>query len=313
MEETPQRNGKAHINDNMPKLAVFPKAFMQALCKDGSMKVSEWIDLACQLEVDGLEWYAGFLEMGDEPNWPHFREQVENRGKVIPMLCCSPDFTHPDHAFRQHEIEKQKRWIRMTQVLGGSYCRVLSGQRRPELSIDTGVRFAAECIESCLPMAKELNITLILENHYKDDFWEYPEFAQKMDVFCQLVDRIDHPHFGVNYDPSNAFLAGEDPLDLLYKVSDRVVTMHASDRYLVSGTIEDLRKEENGAMGYAKRLSHGEIGKGLNDYDAIFTELKRVGFDGWISIEDGVDGMEQLERSVAFLRNKIKQYWPEFH
>ncbi|MFZ1716866.1 MAG: hypothetical protein WAT88_16305, partial [Saprospiraceae bacterium] len=88
-----------------------------------------------------------------------------------------------------------------------------------------------------------------------------------------------------------------------------VVTMHASDRYLLSGTLEDLRKEEAGTVGYAGRLSHGEIGKGLNDYDAIFTELKRVEFDGWISIEDGVDGMDQLRRSVEFLRNKMNQYW----
>ncbi len=296
----------------MPKLAVFPKAFMQALCKDGTMKVSEWIDLACELQVDGLEWYAGFLEMADEKNWSAFRKEVENRGKTIPMLCCSPDFTHPEASFRKKEIEKQLHWITMTHALGGSYCRVLSGQRRPSLSISEGVGFAAECIETCLPKAKELGITLILENHYKDDFWEYPEFAQQMNVFCQLVNSIDHPNFGVNYDPSNAFLAGEDPLELLYRVSDRVVTMHASDRYLIEGTIQDLRMEEGGSTGYAKRLSHGEIGKGLNDYDAIFSELKRVGFDGWISIEDGVDGMDQLERSVSFLRKKIPQYWPDF-
>ena len=293
----------------MPKLAAFPKAFMQALCKDGTMKVSEWIQLASKLDIDGLEWYAGFLEMEKESNWSLFRRQVEDLGKVIPMMCCSPDFTHPDAAFRSKEISKQKRWIDMTHTLGGSFCRVLSGQRRPELSIDEGVKLAADCIEECLPYAGERNITLILENHYKDDFWEYPEFAQKMEIFCQLVDRIHHPRFGVNYDPSNTFLAGEDPLELLYRVSDRVVTMHASDRYLKVGTIEDLRKEEGGAVGYAKRLSHGEIGKGLNDYDAIFTELKRVGFDGWISIEDGVDGMDQLARSVTFVRNKMKTYW----
>ena len=158
-------------------------------------------------------------------------------------------------------------------------------------------------------MQQERKITLILENHYKDDFWQYPEFAQKMDVFCKLVDSIDHPYFGVNYDPSNTYLAGEDPIELLKLVSHRVVTMHASDRYLKEGTLEDLRKEEGGKEGYAKRLSHGEIGKGLNDYDAIFTILKAVGFDGWISIEDGVDGMDQLERSVSFLRKKLAHYW----
>lgn len=275
------------------------------------MTVSEWINLAVKLDIDGLEWYAGFLEMADESNWAIFRKQVEDHGKVIPMMCCSPDFTHPDKTFRQKEIAKQKRWIDMSFALGGSYCRVLSGQRRPELSIDDGVKLAVECIETCLPYAQERNITLIIENHYKDDFWEYPEFAQKMDVFCKLVDSIHHTHFGVNYDPSNTYLAGEDPLELLSRVSDRVVTMHASDRFLIEGTIEDLRKEEGGALGYAKRLRHGEIGKGLNDYDAIFTELKRVGFNGWISIEDGVDGMDQLERSVSFLRKKMKQYWPE--
>ena len=293
----------------MPRLAVFPKAFMQALCKDGKLTVSEWIEMAVRLDIDGLEWYAGFLEMQDEKNWPRFRRQVEDHGKVVPMMCCSPDFTHPDREFRKNEIGKQKRWIDMTNTLGGSYGRVLSGQRRPELSIDQGVGLAVECIEACLPYAAANGITLILENHYKDDFWEYPEFAQKMDVFCRLVDSIQHPNFGVNYDPSNTYLAGEDPLELLYRVADRVVTMHASDRYLKYGTLEDLRNEEGGATGYAKRLSHGEIGKGLNDYDAIFRELKRVDFDGWISIEDGVDGMDQLERSVAFVRKKMGEYW----
>jgi sugar phosphate isomerase/epimerase len=294
----------------MPRLAAFPKAFMHALCKDGSMSVSEWIELAVKLDIDGLEWYAGFIEMQDERNWEKFRSQVEEHGKTIPMMCCSPDFTHPDERFRDNEIEKQKKWIDMTCALGGSYCRVLSGQRRPELSVNEGIKLAVDCINKCLSYAAERKITLILENHYKDDFWEYPEFAQKMDVFCELVGNIHHPFFGVNYDPSNTYLAGEDPIELLKRVSDRVVTMHASDRYLKEGTIEDLRREEGGAEGYARRLSHGEIGKGLNDYDAIFTELKRVGFDGWISIEDGVEGMEQLERSVSFLRKKMELYWP---
>lgn len=293
----------------MPKLAVFPKAYMHALCKEGSMQLSEWIALASTLQVEGLEWYAGFLEMADKTRWKSFRQQVEERGMTIPMMCCSPDFTHPDAAYRQKEIEKQKQWIDMTVALGGRYCRVLSGQRRPEISIAEGVDLAAGCIEQCLAYAESSGITLILENHYKDDFWTYPEFAQKMEVFCQLVDRIHHPLFGVNYDPSNAFLAGEDPVELLKKVSHRVVTMHASDRYLKYGTLDELKKEESNSEGYSKRLCHGEIGKGLNDYDTIFRILKDAGFNGWVSIEDGLDGMEQLKRSVAFVKQKLNDWW----
>ena len=293
----------------MPKLAAFPKAFMQPLCKTGEMTISEWISLASPLGIDGLEWYSGFIEMADEENWARVRDEVERHGLVIPMLCCSPDFTHPDPNWRTAQIGKEKEWIRMAAALGAGYCRVLSGQRRPEVSVDEGIRYTVESIEACLPYASDKGVTLILENHYKDDFWTYPEFAQQMSIFAQVVERIDHPNFGVNYDPSNTFLAGEDPLELLKLVAPRVVTMHASDRYLSEGTIEDLRREETGAEGYARRLRHGQIGEGLNDYDAIFSILREHGFDGWISIEDGVDGMEQLEKSVTFLKEKIARYW----
>lgn len=293
----------------MPKLAVFPKAYMTALCKDGSMKLSQWIALASQLEVEGLEWYAGFLEMKDKSNWSLFCHMVQDHGKVIPMLCYSPDFTHPDFQFRIKEIEKQKRAIDMARELGASYCRILSGQHRPGLSIAEGLKITADCIEACLLYAQESGVTLVLENHYKDDFWQYPEFALKSDTFCELVSMVNHPSFGVNFDPSNVLLAGDNPIELLKKVSKRVITMHASDRYIKEGTLQDLRREETNKYGYASRLAHGEIGKGLIDYDAILSELRNIGFDGWISIEDGVEGFDQLQRSVRFLHHKIKEYW----
>ena len=292
----------------MPKLAAFPKAFMDDLCVSGEMTLRQWIDMAATLGIDGLEFYAGFLEMKDEKFWPEAKKMAEFWGLEIPMMCCSPDFTHPDESFRKEQIEHEKFWMEMTAALGGKYCRVLSGQRRPEVTREEGIQYAVSSIEACLPLAEKLGITLTIENHYKDNYWDYPEFAQMADVFCELVSRIDSPHFGVNYDPSNTILAGEDPLELLARVKNRVLTMHASDRYLIEGTIEDLRKEEN-SLGYASRLSHGVIGKGLNDYDTIFSELKKVGFNSWISIEDGVNGMEELQESVTFLRAKMAQYW----
>ena len=293
----------------MPKLAVFPKAYMDDLCVDGTMLVKDWLDIAGELDVDGVEWYSGFIENKDSSNWRVFRSMAEDRGLEIPMVCCSPDFTHPDPGFRAQQVLYEKNFINMSSELGAKYCRVLSGQRRPEVSLEEGLNYASECIIECVQYAQERGVELVLENHYKDDFWEYPEFAQFIDVFCELVDRIDLPGFGVNYDPSNAYLAGDDPIELLKRISHRVITMHASDRYLIEGTIDDLRNQELGSIGYAKMLKHGQIGEGLNDYDAIFSELRRVSFDGWISIEDGVDGVEQLKNSVEFLKNKISEYF----
>lgn len=293
----------------MPKLSVFPKAFMQELCVTGTYTLAEWITQASTLGVDGLEWYAGFLEMKNPEKWVEFRKRTEDVNLEIPMLCCSPDFTHPNPAFRSEQVQWQKHWIDMTAALGGKFCRVLSGQRRPGVSVEEGLKYAKDCIEECLVYAKERGIVLVLENHYKDDFWRYPEFAQKQSVFLALVKSIHNSSFGVNYDPSNAYLAGEDPVELLGLVLPFVKTMHASDRYLVEGSLEDLKKLEGNSVGYASLLKHGEVGKGLNNYDLLFSMLAKAGFDSWISIEDGVEGMEQLQRSVDFVRGKINEHW----
>ena len=78
------------------------------------------------------------------------------------------------------------------------------------------------------------------------------------------------------------------------------------------GTLEDLRRMETQAQtGYAHILKHGVIGRGLNDYDRIFSILKGGGFNGWISIEDGPDpktGVEDIAQSAVFLRQKMQQY-----
>ena len=295
----------------MPKLAAFPKGFIKQLVS-GQMSIFEWIKLADELRVDGLEFYNNFVDVKDSKNWSTVRKAVEETGMVIPMMCASPDFTIPDPLLRKQEVEREIYAIEMSAALGAKYCRVLSGQRRKDITREEGMNYVVDSINACIPTAEKLGITLIIENHYKDDFWTEPEFAQMMDVFVDLVGRIDSKSFGVNYDPSNVIAAGEEPLELLEKIKHRVVTMHASDRYLANGTIEDLRKAEGGSAGYVSFFKHGVIGKGLNDYDAIFKTLKDVGFDSWISIEDGVDGMDQMHESAEFLREKIKKYWPNY-
>ena len=292
-----------------PKLAAFPKCYMDELCVHHTMTVFEWIDLAATLGVDGLEFYWGFLE-DDQSFLSNIKAALERHNLAMPMLCCSPDFTEPDPLLLQKEIEREKRMIEITAFFGGRFCRVLSGQRRPELTREDGVAQVVRVLRGLLPFAEANGVVLTMENHYKDNYWQYPEFAQKMDVFVEIVDQIDSPWFGVNFDPSNTILAGEDPLVLLDRVKHRVVTMHASDRYLKSGTIEDLRKEEN-SVGYASRLSHGVIGKGMNDYNKIFSTLSSVGFNSWVSIEDGLGGMDELRESVRFLRAKIGQHFSD--
>jgi sugar phosphate isomerase/epimerase len=292
----------------MPKLSAFPKCYMDDLCVTKTMTLFDWIELAASLGVDGVEMYPGFFESFEPDYLERLRAQLDRFALEAPMMCASPDFTIPDREARRAEIEREKQIIDVTAALGGRFCRVLSGQQRQEITREEGVRWTVECITSLLDYAASRNVVLTMENHYKDGYWRYPEFAQHLDVFLEIIKQIDSPWFGVNYDPSNAIIAGEDPLAVLAAVKQRVITMHASDRYLASGALEDL-KHQDGSLGYAKGLKHGVIGKGLNDYDAIFSTLKAEGFDGWISIEDGENGMDELRESVRFLRTKIAEHF----
>ncbi len=295
------------------KLSAFPKCYIDQIAGERSLSVFDWIEMARALDADGLEMYDGFFTSLDTAYLDQVGEAIHNAGFAMPMLCCSPDFTNPDPNGRKRAVEREAEMIRVTRRLGGpgAVCRVLSGQRYPGLDRRQGLEWVVGCIEQVLPVAREHDIVLGLENHYKDGFWKYPEFAQKQDVFLELLNAIpERKHFGVQYDPSNAVVAGDDPVALLRAVADRIVSMHASDRYLAEGTsLEDLRQAD-GTLGYSPNLRHGVTGKGLNDYDAIFGILAAHGYRGWVSIEDGMNGMEEMAESLAFLRRISAKYFP---
>ncbi len=296
------------------KISAFPKCYIEPIAGARTMSVFDWIDMARSLDADGLEMYDGFFTSLEPAYLDHVGAAIHAAGFAMPMLCCSPDFTNPDADGRKRALDRQIERIRVCRRLGGpkSVCRVLSGQRYPDVSREQGVAWVVDAITRLLPVAREHDVILGMENHYKDGFWKYPEFAQKKDVFLEILNAVpDREHFGVQYDPSNAIVAGDDPVQLLRDTADRVVSMHASDRYLAEGaTLDDLRQTD-GTLGYSPNLRHGVTGKGLNDYDALFRILADHHYAGWVSIEDGMNGMGEMAESLAFLRRMGKKYFPE--
>jgi sugar phosphate isomerase/epimerase len=292
-----------------PSISVFPKYAFDDLVA-GRHTFERWIEDAAALGGEGIEHYDGFFRSVSPADVDPIARLIRDTGQITSMICFSPDFTHPDMDERARQIERQKAAIDLTLRLGARHCRTLSGQKYPGLRRDEGIARTLDGIRRSLEYAEHRGVVLCMENHYKDGTWRYPEFAQPEDIFLEIIGQIDSPHFGVQYDPSNAFVGGFDPVKFLEKVRSRVVTMHASDRYLAPGaTLDDLATGD-GALGYASALKHGETGKGLNDYDAIFRLLSEVNFDGWISVEAGMAGLDEIARSVSFLKEKRARYFP---
>ncbi|MDA8292033.1 MAG: sugar phosphate isomerase/epimerase [Actinomycetota bacterium] len=301
-----------------PRIAAFPKGYFDQLVARDSLTIEEWIAGAASLEVEGVELYPSFLQGTDTAYLATLRRLSEDAGVELPMMCSSPDFVDPRPGAWERAVESMRCMVDvMTELAPAAEwrsVRALSGQRWPGVADEEGIARVVEGIQAVLLYASEREVHVVMENHYKDGLWLHPEFAQERRLFLAIVEKIESPWFGVNFDPSNAIVAGDDPLALLDEVVDRVDTMHASDRSLRPGyTLDDLGAHRG--VGYPEALSHGVVGQGLNDYPAIFSRLAARGFDGWISIEDGErggdGGLEDIRQSARYLRTLVDEHWPQ--
>ena len=122
------------------KISAFPKCYLDTIAGERSMTVFDWIEMAKSLPAEGLEMYEGFFTSLDDDYILSVRDAIAEAGFAMPMLCCSPNFTHPERDERQRAVEREARMIRVTRLLGGegAVCRVLSGQRYPDVSREQG-------------------------------------------------------------------------------------------------------------------------------------------------------------------------------
>ena len=102
----------------MPKLSVFPKCYMDALCVTKTMSLFEWIDLAATLDVDGVEMYPGFFESFEPAYLERVRAHLARVGLEAPMMCASPDFTQTAAEARRAEVERERHM-----EIGRASCR----------------------------------------------------------------------------------------------------------------------------------------------------------------------------------------------
>src|SRR6516162_6481481 len=138
------------------KISAFPKCYLDRIAGERSMSVFDWVEMARALDADGLEMYDGFFTSLDDGYIDRVGEAVASAGFAMPMLCCSPDFTNPDPDARKRAVDREAELIVVTRRLEGprAVCRVLSGQRYPEVSREQGLAWVVACINEVLPVAR---------------------------------------------------------------------------------------------------------------------------------------------------------------
>ena len=271
------------------KFSAVPMIYFKPMVLDRTMKLEEWFPIAASLGIDGTEIHDRSL-VSFEPSYLDFiHHEISKNNLVVSQFIGAADFTHPDPAVRARELEITKRNIDAAARLGANSVRLTAGQVHPNVSRKQGVDWACEGLKASADYALGRKVWIAYEDHYKDYFWERPDFSQRGEIFLEIVERLKDTSLKVNFDFGNPVMIGEDSIALLGPVVDRVVNVHCSDRF-------------------QGEYPHQIAGQGSVNFPGGFRILRKAGYDGWLASEyNGNQGLEGLRRSLDYVRTTWNQ------
>lgn len=271
------------------KISCLPVSIFKDICSD-RMDLVDWAGVAKEIGYDGIDISIMFLKNRTPTYLAKLRQGLADVGLPVIMMTTYPDFTHPDAIQRERELLYLQSDVALCSELGVRYLRILAGQAHP--TVDTGacVDWVSDAFHAVDAYAKHFDVSLVFENHGKPGAWDNVDFTYDPQNFLRICDRILDTNIRINFDTGNITAHGEDPMEILPKVLDRVETIHVTD------------------MRHRGSFSPTAIGSGVTPNRAVFQYLKANGFDGWLCIE------EASGRGFAGVRDAyeyVKTLWDE--
>ncbi|MCC6682141.1 MAG: sugar phosphate isomerase/epimerase [Phycisphaeraceae bacterium] len=257
----------------------------------GQMTIKEYARLCKDMKLDALD--LGLVQLKNHT--PKYIAQVKAElaevGMQIAMVTTYPDFTHPDARRRRIEMEFLRHDIALASAVNAKFLRVTAGQAHPQTSRHDGVAWAIKNLRAAAPLADELGVTLVFENHSKPGAWDFMDFCNPPDIFLEIAEGVRDTSIGINFDTANILVAGEDrTVEVLERVIDKVLTIHVAD------------------IGTKGKMDPVQLGTGLVPFADIFTCLKKHKWDGWLCLEEwGNNGIPGIRDAVAFVRKSWRE------
>ena len=168
--------------------------------------------------------------------------------------------------------------------LGGDLMVFGSPQQRniePGMSREQAYANAAEVFRACLPRIAERGVRICMEPLTPKETNVVNTCAEAM----ELIERVDEPNFVLHQDVKAMLGAESEPIPVLIeRYAPHVGHFHVNDTNLLGP------------------------GMGETDYGPILAALKKVNYDGWVSVEvfDYSPGAEKVARdSLRYMREVL--------
>ncbi len=147
----------------------------------------------------------------------------------------------------------------------------------PGVSHEQGMEFAAEVIQSAMPVLADCGVTLAVEPLGRGE----GDFLNTAELGIDLAKMVDHPNCRLHLDVKAMSDEEKEIPDIIRDSKEWIAHFHANDANLLGPGM-------------------GEI-----EFDPIFAALKEVEYEGWVSVEvfDYRPGIEHIcESSMKYMQ-----------
>lgn len=199
------------------------------------------------------------------------KEYAESLGLTMYSLACglywTYNFTSANEANREKAKEITKKQLEVASWLGCDTILVVPGA--VEVAFDPGeiVEYdvayerALSALKELAPYAEELKVSIGVENVWNRFLLSPLEMAK-------FIDKVGSDYVGSYFDVGNVMFLGY-PEHWIKILNKRIKKVH----------FKDFRRETPGLTGFVDLLA-GEV-----NWPKIMEELKKAGYDGWVSAE----------------------------
>src|SRR5882762_3702361 len=275
----------------IPRIKLSISSYSYWHFKKDKFQIEKVIDEAARLGVEGIDILHRQMESEDNAYLQKLKRLAFLNGIALTCLSIHQSFITPDKDQLKKEIDHTLRCIELAAKMGIPCLRLNSGRWNtiksfdelmknrgvepilPGYTEDDGFNWCIESIQKCLPKAAEYGVLLALENH-----WGLCSTPEGM---LRIKKASDSPWLGLLMDTGN-FL--EDPYTKLEMIAPYTSFVQAKTYY-------------GGGEWYSLELN----------YDRIITILRKVNYQGYISLEfEGKeDAATGVPKSIEMLRKVL--------
>lgn len=242
------------------------------------------VDLPTAIRRIADHGYAGVELLADRPHW-HPAADYRDRQAVIsalrstglavsnvnantamalwpewmPETVFEPSLSNRDPAVRRRRLDYSEAALDFAAAVGATCVSVTSGRTESAVPPSEGRSWFADSLDELCERAASRGLRVGIE-------YEPGLLVETAAEVRRLIDEVGHPVLGANLDVGHAICAGENPLESIELLADRIWNVH----------LEDIR---------GRKHFHLIPGEGDIDFAAVAAALDGIDYGAFVTVE----------------------------